>query len=321
MEILKIKRLAFTLVEIMIVLVIIGVIAVLTLPAFMGDTTEKRMETARNKALSTVNKALLQDYALYDRHPNGDQSDLALILKNHLSIIGDDGYEFTAADGTFYDIDSGDSFLVDLNGNNKGENEEGVDVFRFCLDGRKVVYNEDNTCDGSYSNNDNGSGADMSAYPDYCGNATCSSSLLDDSDMVCTCNSCKTGYVMLSNGCVDPNLADEVKLIGDMAFGKVTYNNTIYYAAFSSSYMSWYDAMEYCPEGSSLPDKDTLEKLYTAITEGTSYAKIYDDFTWIWSSDKYGRRSGYCVYFADGSLHNTTGLDDPSGGAAVCLID
>ena len=39
-----------------------------------------------------------------------------------------------------YDIDDDNSFLVDVNGIKKGKGALGEDVFRFFIQGRKVVY-------------------------------------------------------------------------------------------------------------------------------------------------------------------------------------
>ena len=137
----KQKMNAFTLVEVLITLVIIGVIAALTVPQLLGKTSGQELVTARNKALSVTNNALLKEYALYGNQPDDNADTLAVLLKNHLSIIGGDGTTFTTADGMYFEIDNDDSFLVDVNGPAKGSNTEGEDVFRFVVDGRKVVVN------------------------------------------------------------------------------------------------------------------------------------------------------------------------------------
>ena len=58
------KKLGFTLAEVLITLVIIGVIAAITVPALMNKTDKEEYIVAYKKALSVMNQALRTEYAL-----------------------------------------------------------------------------------------------------------------------------------------------------------------------------------------------------------------------------------------------------------------
>lgn len=58
------KKLGFTLAEVLITLVIIGVIAAMTVPTLMNNTNAQEFRSALKKAISGVNQALTLHYAL-----------------------------------------------------------------------------------------------------------------------------------------------------------------------------------------------------------------------------------------------------------------
>ena len=58
------KKLGFTLAEVLITLVIIGVIAAMTIPTLLGNTNAQEFRTALKKAISASNQALTLQYAL-----------------------------------------------------------------------------------------------------------------------------------------------------------------------------------------------------------------------------------------------------------------
>jgi len=58
------KKLGFTLAEVLITLVIIGVIAAMTVPTLMNNTNQQEFRSALKKAISGVNQALTLHYAL-----------------------------------------------------------------------------------------------------------------------------------------------------------------------------------------------------------------------------------------------------------------
>ena len=58
------KKFAFTLSEVLITLVIIGVVAAMTIPAFLNNSNQQEYKSAIKKAISAANQALMQNYAL-----------------------------------------------------------------------------------------------------------------------------------------------------------------------------------------------------------------------------------------------------------------
>ena len=58
------KKLGFTLAEVLIPLVIIGVIAAMTVPTLMNNTNAQEFRSALKKAISGTNQALTLHYAL-----------------------------------------------------------------------------------------------------------------------------------------------------------------------------------------------------------------------------------------------------------------
>lgn len=58
------KKLGFTLAEVLITLVIIGVIAAMTVPTLMNNTNAQEFRSGLKKAISGVNQALTLHYAL-----------------------------------------------------------------------------------------------------------------------------------------------------------------------------------------------------------------------------------------------------------------
>ena len=67
----KNPRIGFTLAELTITLVVVGIIAAMTIPQMLGKTNKQEIITARNKALSVASNALMKDYALYGKNPDG----------------------------------------------------------------------------------------------------------------------------------------------------------------------------------------------------------------------------------------------------------
>lgn len=58
------KRFGFTLAEVLITLTIIGVIAAMTIPTLMSNTSDQEYKTGLKKAISTLNQAITMQYAL-----------------------------------------------------------------------------------------------------------------------------------------------------------------------------------------------------------------------------------------------------------------
>lgn len=108
------KKLGFTLAEVLITLVIIGVIAAMTVPTLMNNTNAQEYRSALKKAISGLNQALTLNYALEGLSAQ-DYSDGASLVedvfKRRMSVIdGDDSFTtadcsgdvFTTADGMMF---------------------------------------------------------------------------------------------------------------------------------------------------------------------------------------------------------------------------
>ena len=75
------KNLGFTLAEVLITLVIIGVIAAMTVPTLMNNTNAQEYRSALKKAISGLNQALTLHYAL-EGSTASDYSTAGLIVEN-----------------------------------------------------------------------------------------------------------------------------------------------------------------------------------------------------------------------------------------------
>ena len=75
------RKLGFTLAEVLITLVIIGVIAAMTIPTLLGNTNAQEFRTALKKAISASNQALTLQYAL-DGTGAGDFTSADDLIKN-----------------------------------------------------------------------------------------------------------------------------------------------------------------------------------------------------------------------------------------------
>jgi prepilin-type N-terminal cleavage/methylation domain-containing protein len=96
------KKLGFTLAEVLITLVIIGVIAAMTVPTLMNNTNAQEFRSALKKAISGVNQALTLNYALEGLSAQDYSTAATLvsgIFKTRMSVI-DGATGFTTSDCT-----------------------------------------------------------------------------------------------------------------------------------------------------------------------------------------------------------------------------
>jgi len=112
------KKLGFTLAEVLITLVIIGVIAAMTVPTLMNNTNSQEFRSAFKKAISATNQALTLHYALEGLSAQDCANASALvndIFKKRMSVINSDttftngcsgGTVFVTADGLMYCVAS-----------------------------------------------------------------------------------------------------------------------------------------------------------------------------------------------------------------------
>lgn len=109
------KKLGFTLAEVLITLVIIGVIAAMTVPTLMNNTNAQEFRSALKKAISATNQALTLHYALEGLSAQDYSTASTLVedvFKTRMSVINGSttftdstacaGTVFTTADGMMY---------------------------------------------------------------------------------------------------------------------------------------------------------------------------------------------------------------------------
>ena len=116
------KKLGFTLAEVLITLVIIGVIAAMTVPTLMNNTNSQEFRSALKKAISGVNQALTLHYALEGLGAQ-DYTHATLVsdvFKRRMSVIEATGNDakFTlesACNGTTFTTQDGIMFCVNSN--------------------------------------------------------------------------------------------------------------------------------------------------------------------------------------------------------------
>ena len=82
----------FTLAEVLITLVIIGVIAAMTIPTLMNSTNQQEFRTGLKKAISTVNQAMSLNYALEGKQVGDETLNSAAnvvdnLFKKRMSVI------------------------------------------------------------------------------------------------------------------------------------------------------------------------------------------------------------------------------------------
>ncbi|MDD3238143.1 MAG: type II secretion system protein [Candidatus Gastranaerophilales bacterium] len=134
------NRKAFTLAEVLITLVIIGVIAAMTIPSLLNNTNKQETITSLKKSYSVLSQALLQHYALtgesYEEAQDNCENDVDCIYEEffakRMNVVsstlspvaysGGGDLTFYTADGMAYSFDKYTSeIFVDLNGD-KGPN-------------------------------------------------------------------------------------------------------------------------------------------------------------------------------------------------------
>lgn len=162
------KKLGFTLAEVLITLVIIGVIAAMTVPTLLNNTNQQEFRTGLKKAVAGLNQALTLNYAL-ESEDASDMSDGAALLKlfkKRMSVLSDGGTfpdgehtgnVFTTADGMMFVITThagatcGEyndtvcgTIYVDVNGKKKpnaltASAKRPKDVYQLDVYGQRIV--------------------------------------------------------------------------------------------------------------------------------------------------------------------------------------
>lgn len=101
------KKSGFTLAEVLITLVIIGVIAAMTIPTLLSNTNKQEFKTALKKAMSVINQAITLNYALTGNEMNSVLKSEPLrneFMYSRTSILKVNGKKYYTADGIIYDF-------------------------------------------------------------------------------------------------------------------------------------------------------------------------------------------------------------------------
>ena len=128
------KKLGFTLAEVLITLVIIGVIAAMTVPTLMNNTNAQEFRSALKKAISGVNQALTLNYALEGLAANDYTAGKDLVqdvFKKRMSVIdGEESFTVTncagASKDTVWTTADGIIFCLDSTYTSAASDEQGT---------------------------------------------------------------------------------------------------------------------------------------------------------------------------------------------------
>lgn len=106
------KKLGFTLAEVLITLMILGVIAAMTVPTLIQDTQKKEQVVQVKKGLSMINQAITMNYALEQETlsdirnaTGGALGALGTMLKKRLAVVDSNTNSVRTADGLTYYFD------------------------------------------------------------------------------------------------------------------------------------------------------------------------------------------------------------------------
>ena len=105
------KKQGFTLAEVLITLVIIGIIASMTLPSLLGGTNKQEIKTGLQKAMSTLSQAVTLHYALTGEDFSSITS-YENFAKTRLNAKDITGNIVTTADGMMYNFANAGSATV-----------------------------------------------------------------------------------------------------------------------------------------------------------------------------------------------------------------
>jgi len=143
------SRKGFTLAEVLITLVVIGIVAALAIPSLLNNVAQSQFKTGIRKAMAALNEAIKTENAMsgYDANSDAISSDalLANLFAQNMSVLTDMSTPvatFDTADGMRFTFEKGGAcpdpvgitqaqlttatcnVIVDLNGPNKGPNSD-----------------------------------------------------------------------------------------------------------------------------------------------------------------------------------------------------
>ena len=102
------KKSGFTLAEVLVTLMIIGVIASMTVPSLMQNTAQQEYKAALKKAVSTLNQAVAMNYALDGEDASAyTGTSFVTLMKKRMNVAeAGSNYVYTA-DGIYYQAGTG----------------------------------------------------------------------------------------------------------------------------------------------------------------------------------------------------------------------
>ena len=109
------KKSGFTLAEVLVTLMIIGVIAAMTIPSLMQSTAQQEYKAAFKKAVSMINQAVTLNYALDGRDAT-DYTDASFfdLMTQRLNVMSSTAgsSELYTADGMYFKAQGGTSCAI-----------------------------------------------------------------------------------------------------------------------------------------------------------------------------------------------------------------
>ena len=114
------KKSGFTLAEVLVTLMIIGVIAAMTIPSLMQSTAQQEYKAAFKKAVSMLNQAVTLNYAL-DGRDASDYTGVSFfnLLTQRLNVMSSNGTsELYTADGMWFQTSATGATTCNANADN-----------------------------------------------------------------------------------------------------------------------------------------------------------------------------------------------------------
>lgn len=121
------KKSGFTLAEVLVTLMIIGVIAAMTIPSLMQSTAQQEFRAAFKKATSMINQAVTLNYALDGRDATDyTETNFIHLMTQRLNVMSMDGNDaMYTADGMWFQTRT-DGEGVKANGANCNANDSAT---------------------------------------------------------------------------------------------------------------------------------------------------------------------------------------------------
>lgn len=100
------RKSGFTLAEVLVTLMIIGVIAAMTIPSLMQNTAQQEFKAAYKKAISVLNQAVTLNYALDGEDAvNFTKKSFFHLMTKRLNVMSSENEKYVyTADGMFFEV-------------------------------------------------------------------------------------------------------------------------------------------------------------------------------------------------------------------------